>query len=294
MDLRPPVHLLSPWLCRGAITLLHAQPKTGKTYLALAVAVAVSEGKPLLGWEPDKPGKPRRVLYLDAEMPMWLLYKRLRQFGAEHNTGIDFLSREDLLAEGSTMMPDLGSPAGLDMLDRLMDRLQPALVVLDSLSALIRSGIENERESWLPLEAWLQSQRARKRAVLMVHHQGKSGLQRGTSAREEVIDASLALRKHANGALRIEIERIRDHEGEIDRSITARLKFSDDGETARWVRVGRKGTNGHALPEMSETRAKVLTLRRDGLSNPKIARKLKIDRKTVYDHSKALEAQGLV
>lgn len=287
MPLRPPAQLLSPWLQRGAVALLHAQPKTGKTYLALAVALAVANGAPLLGWQPSKPGRPRRVLYLDAEMPRWLLKKRLMQLGSDSGD-VAFMSREALILNGDTM-PDLGSDEGREDLSALVEEFDPDLIVLDSLSALIRTGDENERGSWLPIEDWLQEQRARSRAVLMVHHQGKSGLQRGTSAREEVLDSCIAMTKHSHGSLRLTIERLRDHDGPVDRTITARLDI--EAKTARWRKVGKAKTDDG---DMSDTRSQVLTLKKQDVPNGTIARRLRLDRKTVYDHVKRLEGAGLV
>src|SRR5262245_47664875 len=107
-EFKPPAQLLSPWLRRGSIALLHARPGTKKTYLALAIALAVSRGDSLLGWKPTVPGKARRVLYLDAEMPRWLLCKRLQQLEAGKIAGkVSILSRESLIDRGIPM-PDLG------------------------------------------------------------------------------------------------------------------------------------------------------------------------------------------
>ena len=60
--------------------------------------------------------------------------------------------------------------------------------MVDSLSTLCRSGVENESESWLPVQEWALRLRRNGVSVLFVHHAGKSGKQRGTSRREDVLD----------------------------------------------------------------------------------------------------------
>ena len=69
------------------------------------------------------------------------------------------------------------------------------LAVIDNLSTLCRSGIENEAESWLPIQEWLLGLRRRGMSAMIVHHAGKRGLQRGTSRREDVLDTTIAMRR---------------------------------------------------------------------------------------------------
>ena len=69
------------------------------------------------------------------------------------------------------------------------------LIVVDHLSAFCRTGIENEGAAWLPVQSWLLSLRRRGLSVLLIHHAGKSGVQRGTSRREDVLDTTIALRR---------------------------------------------------------------------------------------------------
>ena len=65
--------LLSPWLPRKGLAMLYAERGLGKTWIALNVAHAVAGGGEILGW---KAPAPRRVVYLDGEMPASLLQER--------------------------------------------------------------------------------------------------------------------------------------------------------------------------------------------------------------------------
>jgi putative DNA primase/helicase len=54
---------------------------------------------------------------------------------------------------------------------------------------------ENDSDAWSPIQQWLLQLRRRGLAVLIVHHAGKTGGQRGTSRREDVLDSSFCLRR---------------------------------------------------------------------------------------------------
>ena len=58
----------------------------------------------------------------------------------------------------------------------------------------MRSGVENDVESWRAVQDWSLKHRLRGRAVLFLHHTGRSGKMRGTSLREVVIDTAIRLK----------------------------------------------------------------------------------------------------
>src|SRR6185436_7932703 len=72
------------------------------------------------------------------------------------------------------------------------------LLILDNYSALCRRGRENEAESWIPLQEWFLTLRRRGLSVLLIHHSNKSGGQRGTSRKEDLLDTVITLRKPEN------------------------------------------------------------------------------------------------
>ena len=112
-------------------------------------------------------------------------------------------------------------------------------MVLDNLSTLCRSGVENEAESWLPVQGWLLGLRQRGISALLVHHAGKSGLQRGTSRREDVLDTVIKLKRPvdyepADGArFEVHFEKARGLFGDDVEAIEARLEVDGLGH-AKW------------------------------------------------------------
>ena len=69
------------------------------------------------------------------------------------------------------------------------------LLILDNLSTLCTSGSESASDAWVPMQNWLLKLRRQGVAVLLVHHAGMNGRQRGTSRREDAFDTVIALRR---------------------------------------------------------------------------------------------------
>jgi putative DNA primase/helicase len=90
-------------------------------------------------------------------------------------------------------MPNLSTERGQRAIQPYVQEAD--LIVLDNLATLAPTGRENETSSWLPLQQWLLELRRQGKSVLMIHHSGKSGQQRGTSAKEDILDTVIALRR---------------------------------------------------------------------------------------------------
>jgi putative DNA primase/helicase len=145
---------------------------------------------PLLRWSAPKP---RRVLYIDGEMPLVSLQERLRAislgFGAKiPNAGFRILAAD--CVEGGI---NLGTEEGQRSLEPLLDDVD--LLILDNLSTLCTTGGESASDAWVPMQNWLLKLRRQGIAVLFIHHAGNNGRQRGTSRREDALDTVIALRR---------------------------------------------------------------------------------------------------
>ena len=124
-------------------------------------------------------------------------------------------------------MPNLATTAGQQALAELIEWAD--VIILDNLACLARSGDENERQPWLILQDWLLRLRVENKVVLLVHHAGKSGDQRGTSAREDVLDTVIKLSRPGDyreeDGLRVEwrFTKARGFHGEATRPLHVRL-----------------------------------------------------------------------
>jgi putative DNA primase/helicase len=68
------------------------------------------------------------------------------------------------------------------------------LLILHNLSTIF-TGSESAGDAWLPMQNWLLKLRRQGISVLLVHHAGTNGRQRGTSRREDALDTVIGLRR---------------------------------------------------------------------------------------------------
>lgn len=118
--------LVSDLLAKGDLALLIGEPGVGKSWVSMALAVAVAEGLPTFMGRPLAENN-HRVLYVDEENPEGLVLRRLRKLGLT-DVGADnvrFLHRQGIRLDRK---PEL-------LLDEVLD-WSPTLIVLDSLTRM--------------------------------------------------------------------------------------------------------------------------------------------------------------
>ena len=190
MTLPPREYVLSPWLPVQGLAMVYALRGLGKTHFALECAYAIASGGNFLKW---KAPRPRGVLFIDGEMPARTMQERLARIvsvaDSQPQRALRLLT-PDFQPNG---MLDLTNREDQEALERHLEGID--LIIVDSISTLCRSGIENEAESWLPVQEWALRQRSAGRSVLFIHHAGKGGAQRGTSRREDVLDTVIGLQQ---------------------------------------------------------------------------------------------------
>ena len=185
-------YLLSPVLPVQGIGILYAPRGIGKTFAALSIAVAVASGGAVFNWRAPMP---KRTLYVDGEMPATSMQSRLAALVNGMSVPPHTLKNMALITPDlqPCPMPDLSTASGQAMIEPFLKDVD--MVVLDNIATLCRTGKENESQSWQTMQAWLLELRRRGMTVLLIHHAGKSGDQRGTSAREDIMDTVISLRR---------------------------------------------------------------------------------------------------
>lgn len=162
-----------PYIPLGKLTLLDGDPGTGKSWLTLQLAAAVTRGWPLPGQDgvPTGAREPANVILLAAEDGAGdTIRPRLDRAGAD-------LERV-LLLTGSREEP--GQPiflaSHLDVLDAACQQVRPALIVVDPLQAFLGADVDLHRANETrPVLAVLARLAERHRcAVLVVRHLSKS------------------------------------------------------------------------------------------------------------------------
>jgi hypothetical protein len=278
--------ILEPIILEQSLTMIHSWRGVGKTHLALGIAYAVASGGSFLEWKAEQP---RKVLYLDGEMPAVALQERLagivKAAEKEPPAGFFRLATPD---KQHGAMPDLATVEGQELVDAVIEP-DMALIIVDNLSALVRrGGRENEAESWLTVAEWALKHRAQGRSILFIHHSGKNKQQRGTSKREDLLDTVLALKQPADydqkqGAVfEVHFEKARGLFGEDTAPFEATLG-EDNGKQVWEMR---------SIEETTIDR--VIELKKLGLTQNEIANELGIDKSNVSRALKKAEEAGRI
>jgi hypothetical protein len=196
LEFPPREYLLEPWLQQKNLVMIYGPRGVGKTLLAVGAALAAANGGAFLRWRAPRP---LRVLYVDGELPRETLKARLRDVartaGLEHTNRLGLVTPDQ---QPSNRLPNLATPEGQAAFGRIIELRDPELVVWDNMSTLVRSGEENNAESWQIMQDWYVLLRSRGITNLILHHAGKTGDQRGTSKREDVLDVTIRVAKPNN------------------------------------------------------------------------------------------------
>ena len=263
--------LLAPWLEAASLGMLYAARGVGKTHVAMHIAHGLATGTPFLRWQVAQPVP---VLYIDGEMPAAAMQARFRALfastGVEPAEGMLRLVSRDSQPFGD--MPNLARPEGQQVISGHIGDAR--VVILDNLSSLMHGAKENEGEGWDPVAQWAIRERAQGRTLLFVHHAGKSGGQRGTSKREDLLDVVLKLERPSDyrpedGArFAVRFEKARSLFGADVAPFEARL-VAGEGSRQEWVTTN------------AEDNQRLLELREEGRSLADIAAELGCDKSTV-------------
>jgi hypothetical protein len=171
-----------PWLVEGlwmreAVGIIGGEPKCGKSFLALDLAVAVAAGTPCLRRFPARQTGP--VLLYAAEDATSIVRQRLE--GIAHAAGVDFKTLDIHVITVPTLRLDRKEHR--QALRATVAQLRPVLLVLDPFVRL-HAIDENAAGEVAPLLGFLRSlQRDHHTAVALVHHSRKgAGHERGGQA----------------------------------------------------------------------------------------------------------------
>ena len=197
LELQIPVaeYILHPILCERRHIMIYAPRGAGKTWFCLSLAYSAATGITLIERYPAQ--KPCKVLYIDGEMSAYDLQQRIASItGGDIPQGFEDnfkILTHDLCAGP---MPNIADTFGQDEYEPFIKNVD--VIFVDNVSSLMPHANENDSEGWAKAKEWSLEMRRRGKSVVFVHHAGKNGQQRGTSAREDSLDVVLAL-KHPPG-----------------------------------------------------------------------------------------------
>jgi hypothetical protein len=261
-DFKPEELILAPWLPTQGLCMVHARPGVGKTFLAIGIAFAVAAGSKFLKWEAPKA---RGVLYVDGEMAGNDIKKRYEKIVVEHGFTLPSKPLEIITPDiNEDLLPDIGTKAGQELIEsQLTDEIE--LLILDNISCLQRTGVENEAGGWTLMQEWLLHLKSIGKAVFLIHHSGKGGSQRGTSKREDFLNTILTLKRNPayefeEGArFEIHYEKARSVYGAAARPFEAQLDIVEgvwtmkDLKVVTYEQVVRMMKDGYQQVDIAQT-----------------------------------------
>lgn len=267
LEIPPRQFLLAPILRQQDLAMVYGPAGTGKTFFAMSLAGAIASGQGFLRWTVSDP---RRVVYVDGELPGEDLQKKLRALKkvfSGKGFGENFVVCPHQFQE---FTPSIDDPEGQHRIEQHLDGA--SLLVLDNVSTLCRQSVENDSQAWQPMQDWLLKLRRQGLAVVLLHHAGKGGQQRGTSKRADVLDTVIELRRPAgyrqqDGArFEVHFEKARGSYGQDVEPLEAALSTDSAGNPA-WI---FKAVQANQPP----IRERILELAESGMSGAAIAREL--------------------
>lgn len=193
------------WAAQG-VGLIGGQPKTGKTWLALDLAVSVASGTPALGTFPVPLAGP--VLIYPAEDRPGAVRGRIEGLCQSRGLVLAGLPIHIVTAESLRLDEQRDRVA----LEQLLGRIRPALVVLDPLVRL-HGGDENSASHISEVLGYLRVlQRRHSVAIIVTHHVSKRAhahpgqALRGSSDLHAWGDSNLYLHRQKGGPTLLTVE----------------------------------------------------------------------------------------
>jgi hypothetical protein len=190
--------LCDPWLRTGSISQVVGYSGHGKSLFTLAACWNMGVPRTDKTFGPfDIPG-PVRTLYLDYENSTDTLSERMGQMLSSYGDPGDNLQiwSQSALAQQTGPM-NLLSNEGVETMRRMVDGMNPELVVIDTIRSAFEGIKENDAHEWARFNRIVSNLRSEGRTVVAVHHANKptdSGLGREAGSTNQLTALEVQLR----------------------------------------------------------------------------------------------------
>jgi len=180
------------WLIEGILPqpglgVIYGEPGSGKTFVALSMALSIANGQNWLGRKVEK----RNILYIAAEGVLGFKF-RLQAFKERHRIDIDSVRFSP------TALQVTNGDQVLEALRLLKDEdFSPSLVVVDTLARVSVGKDENSAKDMGEIVNGFETlKRELNATILVIHHTRKDGgAERGSSALRGAADVMISCTK---------------------------------------------------------------------------------------------------
>ncbi len=184
-DVSPIEYLIPELLPKPGTLLLHGRGGCGKTMAALTIAKHIARGTPFSVRGADVPVEQGSVLWLNGDQNSRRIRKQFED--------LDFVADDPVRIENKVSM------LWYDWFIEALKKHRPKLVVWDSVTACMRGCAydQNKAEYAEPMY-WYSSENGESfpaTTIVFIHHANKEGGFRGTTALEDAVDISMAIRR---------------------------------------------------------------------------------------------------
>ena len=181
IQIPPRVPIVGNWFKEGDLGFVFGARGLGKTWLAMLLARRIAEGVTIGDWTVHQP---RKVLYVDGEMPFDNICERDTVLSSSLEADISYLQHEALFHATGRVL-NLTNPLAQAAILEKCQREKIEVLFLDNLSCLFSGIKENDADAWEQVLPWLLDLRRNRIAVVFIAHAGRNGFMRGTSRRED-------------------------------------------------------------------------------------------------------------
>jgi len=162
-------YLIEPWLPKNTIVQVFGYSGHGKSMFVQHAIASMCAGQRYFG--PFEIGTPARCLYLDFEMGMSTIARRLLEMRQMHGDTQDRLNIWTPFVDGKEI--DLHQREGLLELQEWIKFVGPDVVVIDTIRSAYPGLAENSADEWAKVNKLAVALRNSGLSVILVHHSNK-------------------------------------------------------------------------------------------------------------------------
>jgi KaiC/GvpD/RAD55 family RecA-like ATPase len=207
-DSRKPPALFHDFLLQKAVTMVSAEPFTGKSMFALALTLALDSNRALMGT--FNPMERRKVLFIGQDSPEWDYAEQIRKLVAGYeltSDDLDKLDSEAIFNDGF----DILDKGRVELLHNYYDEHGFDVIIFDTLASIHTLDENSNREMGYVMRALKNLRDKFQCTVIFTHHDSKPNgdersavyRPRGASIISGSCDVHISLRSGSDGSVKL-------------------------------------------------------------------------------------------